>query len=572
MDWDLWSLVPNGLHVREVVLEADRVTIRAATTGDSARCSKCGGCSHRVHRYRERTLADLPWMGRIVNLIIRVRHFRCPSRCCPQRIFSERIADTASVYGRRTYRLNDTLLGIGYELGGEAGAREAHNTGVSISADTLLRLIRKAPTPDAGHPVVLGVDDWSWRKRRNCGTILVDLKQHRPIDILPESTPESFAQWLREHPGVEIISRDRGNVYAEGARQGAPDAIEVADRWHILHNLSEVVERFLARKHKELHETAQALTKVSLEVDKPEEETLVPISEPKLTKVQQDKQSRRARRKARYDEVVKLHRDGMGIREIARNLGISRRTIRLFVRSPTFPERGNRASRGSIVTPYEPYLRQRWGSGCQDAYTLYEEIRGQGYQGSSRTVREFVSRWRAGRPKPGRKPKTATINSTPKPVRTLSPRQATWLLLRSEEDLDLDERRYLEQFCRLCPEAEVVRALAQEFKRIMREQDQAALHPWLEAAKRSGTDEMAGFVRGIRQDRAAVEAALSTEWSQGQTEGNINRLKMLKRQMFGRAGLELLRKRFLHTSRGNRQMQGSKTAVFGRPPPVVSKI
>lgn len=191
--------------------------------------------------------ADLPWAGLPVSFQVVVRRFRCPEPDCSQIIFAERLGEVAQVYARRTTRHQEILLAIAYAVGGEAGARLAWALACGVSADTLLRVIRRAPEPILERPTVLGVDDWAWRKGHRYGTILVDLERHRVIDLLPERSAASLAQWLAEHAGVEVISRDRGVDYIHGARSGAPDAVQVADRFHLFMNLSESVERVFKR-------------------------------------------------------------------------------------------------------------------------------------------------------------------------------------------------------------------------------------------------------------------------------------------------------------------------------------
>lgn len=336
MGWGLWQLLPEGLQIRMIANQSDGVTIWVETTRGDVRCPVCDRLSNRVHRYCDRTLADLPWLGRTVKLSVRARHLYCRNPSCPRKVFSERLTGTAGVYARRTDRQTGKLLGTVYELGGEAGARQARATGMPVSGSTLLRLIRRAALPDVGHPVALGVDDWCWKKRQSYGTILVDLESHRPVDLLPDRNSESFAQWLREHPGVRVISRDRGNVYAEGASKGAPDAIQVADRWHLLSNVSDALERVVHRHHRQLRTAAEQVKRAAMDAA-----GCVQIeTKSSLTKLQQQQAGKRDRRKGRYDQVIELHAQGLSSSKIAAKVGVSPETVQRWVRAGGFPEWG----------------------------------------------------------------------------------------------------------------------------------------------------------------------------------------------------------------------------------------
>lgn len=519
---------PTHLHLDHVRLDADVITLLVAGKENRAPCPLCGQHAERVHSHYRRTLADLPWNGVAVRLHLTVRRFVCEAEDCPRRIFAERFPTLAAPYARRTNRLADILELVGFALGGEAGARVLAALTMGASPDTLLRVIRRAALPVHETPRVLGIDDFAIRRGRTYGTVLIDLERRCRIDLLPDRTAETLQQWLAEHPGVEIISRDRGGAYAEGARQGAPDAIQVADRFHVLSNLRQAIERLLMRHHSCLRDIPPALPEpappppADLDGQTEQDESIRPP-----TRAQREKEERRSHRHTRYEEVMRLHEAGMGIRAIARELGMARHTVRRFIRADGFPERAPRRPRPGILTPYEPYLRERWTAGCQNAHQLYREIRERGYRGSSSQVRHLLSRWRTEPGRPGKKGnKMSPATPALPPPETLSPRQGSWLVFRALEELDDDERRQVAHILDRCPEVAAIAPLVQDFRRLVREFDESALEQWLKDVEAGDVQELAAFAAGVRRDRAAVGAMLRMKWNNGQLEGQVNRIKM----------------------------------------------
>jgi len=535
---------PAAIQLTKIISGARAVTLVVKTFGRSVRCPRCHYASTRIHSRYQRKVADLPWLGVAVRLELRTRRFRCANDLCPQTIFCEPLPAVVARYARKTTRLNDALALIGFAIGGEAGARAACGLGMTTSPDALLRRIRQFTFKEHVTPRVLGVDDWAFRRGCRYGTILVDLERHRPVDLLPDREAETLAAWLKAHPGVEVISRDRACAYSDGASAGAPEAIQVADRWHLLKNMGDTVQRVLDRKHAVLRQVAKTVT-ASPVVPEEDNAYLTPaITTMQLTLPEQAKLQSRERRRARYNEVVALWKQGVSLRRVARELHLSRSTVKKLIRAGSFPEKAQPPPRRSIVDPYGDYLAARWASGCHTATVLWHEIQEQGFRGPYSAVCRYLARWwRTNLPLQLQRRKRSQPVTT---IKTPSARRTMWLLLGDAAKHKPDEHAFVTQLLRDCPEVKLVQSFAQQFTVIIRERKVDALDEWMTKAAASGLAEMRGFVAGLRRDLAAVKAALTYEWSNGQVEGQVNRLKMIKRMMYGRANFDLLRQRVLH--------------------------
>ncbi|WP_444542388.1 ISL3 family transposase [Dictyobacter formicarum] len=547
------------MQVEDLFIEGDTLILLLASSQSSQMCPACTHASSHVHSRYNRRLADLPCQGRAVELRLKVRRFFCENPTCIRKTFAEQFPEIAPAYARRTLRQSKTLGEIAFALGGRAGARLACFLSLPVSFWTLLRLLRRTPMAPIRAPRMLGTDDFAWRKGDHYGTILVDLQAHRPIDLLPDREAGTFERWLREHPGVEVVSRDRASSYAEGAKKGAPDAIQIADRYHLVANLRDTVQRLLDRKRQCLPplQEGKSTALPAMTDEKPLMEPQVQQKEKdgkegervSLTRAEALRQMRRGKRYERYQAVAELHQQGLGERAIARTTGLSRNTVHRYLEAGSFPESGPRKKRRSKLDPYLPYLRERWDAGCQNAAQLFREIQTRGYRASSpTTLRALISDWRTSSPTPVRRTRGPKRTSSPPAQRHLSSRQASFLFIKQPETLSPTHRSYLEQMYQASEEMKQAYELSQQFVSMVRLRQGTHLDVWLQRTKEYGPRELISFASGIRRDYAAVQAGLSMVESNGQVEGQVTRLKYLKRQMYGRAKFDLLRLRVLHAA------------------------
>ena len=547
---------PKCLRLECIVSGSQLITLIVTTIRPLAACPACGQASKRIHSRYERKVADLPWNGVAVCLRLRSRKFFCTNDLCTRAIFTERLPSVVARYARRTARLNEALRMIGYIAGGEAGARLAVVLGYSASPDTLLQRVRQASTVAHPTPRVLGVDDWAKRRGQSYGTILVDLERQCTIDLLPDREAETLTNWLKAHPGVEIVTRDRSRAYLEGITSGAPSAVQIADRWHLIKNLSEALERLLIRQHRLIREATNPVVELpqpaQLSQPEPQSQQIEEVQAarrflpPRLDKGVSE---RRAHHLALFQEVIELKQQGLRCDEIARRVGKSVRTIRRWLAQGEYRERVRHRRR--ILDAHLPYIAQRWDEGCHNVMEVWRELVGRGYRGSYQSLINYLHR----------QPDVPCGAAPPSPVEptlcapvcqakirgltaTPSPRKTAWMMLKPEE-LEEEQRDMLDRLCNRSAEVKRAKDLALSFLRMVRQRQAERLDGWISEVKESRIPELESLADGLEQDKKAVEAALKYEWSNGPVEGHVNRLKLVKREMFGRAKLDLLKARVM---------------------------
>lgn len=519
-----------GMILDHLEVDAQTITIETHVEAAEAACPICDILAQRVHSHYTRTLHDVPCGTKALRVVVRVRRFFCDQETCPRKIFAERLPALTHVSARTTTRFVRGLAEIGFALGGRAAARLGAVLGWRQSRSTILRTLRHLPESPGPTPRLLGVDDWAFRRGSKYGTLLLDLETHAPVDMLPDRQAETLATWLLTHPGVQLISRDRAGEYARGASKGAPEAIQVADRFHLTKNLSEVVERLLSQYRQALRQIRFVPTS-SRSVSPLAVRYLRPDRKLRSQEVLQARQ-------ARAEQIRTLVAQGMSQLAIARQLHLNRKTVSLYAKAETILS-VTRPPRAGILAPFTRYLAGRWSAGERNGVSLYREIVSQGYTGSRMTVERFLLGLRDLQEQGQQKAALST------PVE-MTPHRVVGLLLKRTEERTEEEIQALRRVEQIHPDIAQTHRLMQQFLQMVRERHGEELDQWLQAAFHSAVPEWRAFVRKLRQDYAAVQAGLLFKWNNGPVEGHINRLKFVKRSMYGRANFDLLRLRVLH--------------------------
>jgi len=522
--------LPTGLEIATIQTVYDLLVVHVVSTKERSHCPLCFCPAERHHSQYTRVVADLPCAGFRVQLILHVRKFFCDTASCLRKIFTERLPTFVEPWARITARLRQVLQALGLATCGELGARLSTHLAVQTSPTTILRRVMALPVTAVDPVSHLGIDDFALRRGRKYGTILVDLTRHRVIDLLPDRKAETAKAWIQTHPEIKLISRDRGGDYATAARQGAPQAVQTADRFHLVKNLAEAVEKALVQCRAELRKGAKAKEGAQAEVP---EEPLLPL----LTSDGQPYSAHQTERYERYQQVMALHKQGMKVKEIAKRVGLGTRTIQRWLTSDEYPETNYHHPHRSRFDAYASYVQQRWDSGCHNIQQIWREIKARGYPHSDRALRAHLEPLR-GKGK-AEFPAASSLDR-------FSAKETTWLFIRPIKALDEKEQQELAAIRQASQTADTIYQLVQGFLQMVRTRRGEHLASWMSTVRACHIRELSRFVTGLERDKAAVLAGLTLPYSNGQVEGQITKLKLLKRTMYGRAGFPLLRQKVLH--------------------------
>lgn len=505
------------------------IVVWASARGSSAICPWCDTVSTRRHGGYRRAVRDAPVSGQPVLLRLMIRRFKCVNPGCEAVTFAEQIPELTCPFGRYTPTLAAWCKRIGLALAGRAGARLATGLGAPVSRQTLLRRVMALPDPRPDQALeICGIDDFALRKGHSYGTVMVNLGSNRVVDLLPERTADPVAAWLREHGAdIAVVCRDRASAYAEAARVAAPQAIQVADRWHLWHNLCQAVTKDLA-SHRGCMQPREVVCAQP-----------VPIGTRGAAQPTGviDKDSPLAIRiRERHQQIHDLLGKHWTKARISRHLDLDPATVTRYATAEDVSILLGSAHRPMILDPYRREVARLWNEGITDGAVIHRHLAALGFSGSTRTVRRMLEPHRD-RPEPMpaqiAAPKTGTI--------------ARWITGRPETLTEQDQEM-LAELSQRCPHLDALRGHVEAFAKMLTARTGAEnLDPWISTVRASDFAAMASFARGMTDDHDAVLAGLSLPYSSGPVEGAVNRIKYLKRQMFGRASFPLLRKRVLLT-------------------------
>ncbi|MEX6509257.1 ISL3 family transposase [Jiella sp. M17.18] len=508
----LSSLIPPELSVEQFEASEEGLVVTALARTRQAACPSCSSPARRVHSRYIRRVADLPSAGRPVRLRLITRRFRCDVETCRRKIFAERFGDAVPERARRTGRMECIIHHLGLALGGRPASSFAERLMMPVSNDTLLRVVRRRARQRTDILTAVGIDDFAFRRNHRYGSIVCDLERRQIVKLLPDREIATVTAWLADHREIRIVSRDRGGGYGEAAACALPEAVQVADRWHLMENASAAFLDAVRKSMKPIR-TALGATVVDPAL---------------LTSAERIQYEGYLRREEMNAFVASLAADGLAIKEIVRRTGRSRKLVRQIVRG----ERTDvfRTRQGSL-DPHLPYLDAQWDAGCRNGAELWRRVRAQGYRGSVRVVGEWATRRRRSEQISG-----AQLRRIP------SARTIARLMTLKRDHLTKAETVMVAAIEAGVPALAEARELIDRFQIIIRSRSIGDLTPWIHDAEASL---LASFARGIRKDASAVRGAITEPWSNGQTEGQVNKLKLVKRQMYGRAKLDLLEARLL---------------------------
>lgn len=541
--------LPN-FAISKIECHDSAVTINAFVKSRRSRCPTCGRYSNSVHDYYYRYITDIQVFQNSTLIILKTRKFKCRNSKCSRRVFTEQTT-AVERYSRRTTRAGEILNTFSIELTGKLGSQLSKQLFVGVSISTITRIAHSQQLPTIKQPRVLGVDDWAFRKGVRFGTILIDMETSRPIDLLQTRESSDLKAWLAKYPGAEIVTRDRSGSYASAINEMCPEALQVADRFHLLVNLSDALDKYFKSISREirrvLKDKSEEILAMSPAIDPPHavtvKESLMPQKMPVSLEIMADQ------RLDTFHQVKGLRKQGTPLKRIAKILGISRNTVKSYCLQETLVPRSHPKSIN--IELFTGYLLNRLAMNGFKKIDIFNEIVELGYNGGCTQAYSYMRKIYAeyGMTTPDNAASQQKMIPYIKPMS--SQKLARFIGANLSDIENPQERNCMITLIGNCQELRIVRKLAQLF-RIIIKRGCGNIKKWIDFVLRSRY-RLSGikmFANGLLRDLQAVENGITMTWSNGTVEGHVNRIKSIKRGMYGRAGFELLRRKVILSQTG----------------------
>lgn len=511
------------LDLLDYKIHTGNVTIFMKSRKKTQSCPLCSVLSTKLHSYYYRIFRDLPVLDNKVLIKLKCRKFYCENNTCNRKIFVEPLNNAFSKYGRTTNRLSRKLLNIALLVGGNMGAKLSNTLNIATSSSTFIRLIHKQKMPQDFEADTVGIDDWAYNKGRNYGTAIIDLNSRKIIDLLPDRESKTVEDWFKQRPYIKTVTRDRFARYAKGVSNGAPQADQIADRWHLIKNMGDALNKLLERTRQNM--------KPQLVIKAMEANENLEIGNQTLMK---SSFGNTPKRFSQLQQIREYYKDGVPIRTIARLVGASRNTVKKYLHlnepPPKIPFRSN-------LTKYVDYLKSRLREDPNvKIIDLWNEVKERGYKGCKSVFYEHLRGYQKGKHYP-------TISSSSIPY--WSARKVSLLLYQKPDQLSIEDRELITMLKDRSEDIKSASLYVSRFRKILENKCGEELMCWIDEISRTNLKELKSFAKGLLSDITAVTNAVSLSWNNGQVEGQINKLKTVKRQMYGRAGFNLIRKRLV---------------------------
>lgn len=522
----------SHLHIKSSLIINTEIYLHLTSLDPFGICPYCGQISYRVHSTYVRTLADLPILNQKVILLFEARKFFCKNDECSKTTFAEQPGEEICRYQRRTHRCESVIGNLCARMSALSASLLLQEMEIPASRSTTLRTIYRIAIPYFGVVTELGVDDWAFRKGVTYGTILVDMQTGDVIDLLADRETASFESWINKHPQVTLVSRDRSTDYSSAIANTGREIIEIADRFHLVKNMTDCITKVISENYVE-YRRSLSVQKTTIINETPESP-----DKPFVTDMKIDTRTNM------FNEVKELQAKGFKINAIAKKLHIARQTVRKYMFYEELPARSSKAR--NEYYKFDQYVEHEYTSG-KSLSQIYRKIKSDGFNGSISPFHYHYNYLSKQKQKESKRIKSKPLDSR-EPLVPIKKIAITAFKSIKGYRLNEDAKRLIDKLMSFSWFENIYNA-AKAFYEIIMGKDSSKLTGWINEYKNTTIKKLGTFIKGVKLDEKAVKNAIDYAQSNGMVEGLVNKLKTIKRMMYGRAGLELLKRKMILTNK-----------------------